>query len=49
MLALVSTSSCATTMWKRFVCVESAVVGAPVVLQPEEVWRGETNLTVVDL
>jgi glucose-6-phosphate 1-epimerase len=36
-------------LWKRFICVESAVIGAPVVLAPEKVWRAETNLTVVDL
>lgn len=35
--------------WKRFCCVESAAVGVPVVLQPEKVWRAQTNLTVVDL
>ena len=35
--------------WRSFCCVESAVVSEPVVLEPDEVWRGETNLTVVDL
>ena len=35
--------------WKSFCCVESAAISKPVVLEPEKVWRGETNLTVVDL
>lgn len=36
-------------MWRSFCCVESAAISTPVVLQPEKVWRAETNLTVVDL
>jgi glucose-6-phosphate 1-epimerase len=36
-------------MWKSFCCVESLAVSTPVVLQPDEVWRAETNLSVVDL
>jgi len=35
--------------WRNFVCVESAAVAAPVVLQPGKVWSAETNLQVVDL
>lgn len=35
--------------WKRFVCVESAAISEKVTLKPEDVWRAETNLTVVDL
>jgi len=35
--------------YKNFCCVESAAVGKPVVLQPGEVWRAETNLSVVDV
>jgi glucose-6-phosphate 1-epimerase len=35
--------------WKNFVCVESAAVSKTVTLEPEEVWRAETNLSVVDV
>ena len=35
--------------YKNFCCVESAACGEPVVVPPGEVWRGETNLTVVDV
>ena len=35
--------------YKNFCCVESAACGEPVVVPPGEVWRAETNLTVVDV
>jgi len=35
--------------WNNFVCVESALVGAPHELAPGEVWTGTTSLSVVDL
>ena len=35
--------------WKKFVCVESAAISKKVTLEPEKVWRAETNLCVVDL
>jgi glucose-6-phosphate 1-epimerase len=34
--------------WQHFVCVESAQVGAPVVLGPGDEWVGEANLSVFD-
>lgn len=34
--------------WQSFVCVESAVVGKPVVLGPGQDWAGEVNLSVFD-
>lgn len=34
--------------WEEFVCVESAQVGAPVVLGPGDEWVGEANLSVFD-
>ena len=35
--------------YKNFCCIESAAVGKPVVVQPGKVWRGETNLSVIDV
>ena len=35
--------------WKKFVCVESAAISKKVTLDPEKVWRAETNLCVIDL
>ena len=35
--------------WKKFVCVESAAISSKVTLDPEKVWRAETNLCVIDL
>ncbi len=35
--------------YKNFCCVESAACGEPVVVPPGEVWRAETNLTVVEV
>ena len=34
---------------EAIVCVESAAISEKVTLKPEDVWRAETNLTVVDL
>jgi glucose-6-phosphate 1-epimerase len=36
-------------VWKKFVCVESACVSKPVVLETAKVWKAETNLSIVNL
>lgn len=33
--------------WRRFLCVESAVIGAPVQLEPGQRWSGTQKLTVL--
>ena len=35
--------------YKEFVCVENAKITKPVHLKPDESWRGEQEISVVDL
>ena len=43
------TPPCPAASGSDSVCVESAAISEKVTLKPEDVWRAETNLTVVDL